>query len=181
MQSYLVLLYGILMAFERRWLGGGLWKVSRIWKNIVYVAILLVMYATSGNVPKTWLELAAMVWVVGCMIRFWNHTHGDYFDLTSEKPDEERSWWVGKVLKLIFGEGKYYNFIGNLIGLTLGYLVPAILASIFMPHHWFWVAGLTTPLSYVACQIWLGNLAKNEYAEWASGFFVGIIFYLNLI
>ena len=50
MQAYLVLLYGIIMSFERRWLGGGfkakIGKISRIWKNITYVAILILMYLT---------------------------------------------------------------------------------------------------------------------------------------
>lgn len=185
MQAFLALFYSIVMAFERRWLGGGfkdkIGKVSRIWKNILYVGILLAMYFTSGRTPETWLQLAAMVWVIAWTVRYYNHTHGDYYHLEDTQPDEERSWWVGKVLKAIFGKGKYYNFVGNFIGLTLGYLVPALFASIFMPHHWFWIAGFTTPLCYVACRIWLGKLANNTYAEWTSGFFMGIIFYLNLL
>ena len=181
MQSFLTLFWGLMMAAERRWLGGGLWKVSRIWKNIAYVGMLVGMYLTSGRVPTTWLQFAAMAWVIAWMVRFWNHTHGDYYDLESTKPDEERSWWVGKVLKAIFGKGKYYNFVGNFIGLTLGYLVPAVFASIFMPQHWFWVAGFAMPLSYVACRIWMGKLANPEYAEWAGGFLTGVIFYLNLL
>ena len=185
MQAYLLLIWSIAMSFLRRWLGGGFDEIigdkSRIWKNITYVLILIGMYTTSGNFPKTWTALAMMIWVIAWMIRYFNHTHGDYFGLISEKPDEERSWWVGKVLKAIYGKGKYYNFIGNLTGLTLGYLVPALLASIFMPSHWFWVAGFTTPLGYVLCQICLGKYGKNEYAEWLNGFTVGAIFYLNLI
>lgn len=181
MQSFLTLLYALLIGFERRWLGGGFWKVSRIWKNLVYVATLCLMYLTSERIPTTWLQFAAMVWVIAWMVRYFNHTHGDYYDLESTKPDEERSWWVGKVLKLIFGKGMYYNFVGNFVGLTLGYLVPALMASIFMPNHWFWVAGFTTPVAYVICRICLGKHSNPEYAEWVSGFLVGIIFYLNLI
>ena len=185
MQAFLTLFWGIVMSFERRWLGGGfkaqIGKISRLWKNVAYVSILILMYLTSGNLPKTWWGLAAMVWTIGWMVRYYNHTHGDYYHLEDETPDEERSWWVGKVLKLIFGKGKYYNFVGNFVGLLLGYLVPALFASIFMPHHWFWVAGFTTTLSYVACRIWLGKLANNEYAEWVGGFLTGVIFYLNLI
>jgi len=185
MQAFLTLFLGIVMSFERRWLGGGfktqIGKISRIWKNIAYVAILLSMYLTSGRTPKTWLELAAMVWVIGWMIRFWNHTHGDYYHLEDDTPDEERSWWVGKVLKAIFGKGKYYGFVGNFVGLTLGYLVPALLVSIFMPHHWFWTAGFAMSISYVVCRICLGKLANNEYAEWTGGFLTGVIFYLNLL
>lgn len=181
MQAYLTLLYGILMGFERRWLGGGFLKCSRIWKNIALVVILCLMYLTAGKLPENWIQVASMAWVIGWVIRFWNHTHGDYYHLEDESPDEERSWWVGKVLRAIFGKGKYYNFLGNFVGLTLGYLVPALFASIFMPHHWFWVAGFTTSLSYVACRIWLGKLANNEYAELVGGFLTGIIFYLNLL
>lgn len=185
MQAYILLMWGLVMSFERRWLGGGfkdkIGKISRIWKNITLVIILCLMYTTSERTPENWKQLLAMVWVIGWVVRFWNHTHGDYYNLEDTKPDEERSWWVGKVLKAMFGKGKYYNFVGNFIGLTLGYLVPALLASIAMPHHWFWIAGFATPICYVACRIWLGKLANNEYAEWTGGFLTGVIFYINLI
>lgn len=185
MQAYLTLFWGIVMAFERRWLGGGfkdkIGKISRIWKNIALVVVLCLMYLTAERVPTTWLQLGAMIWVIAWVVRFWNHTHGDYYHLEDETPDEERSWWVGKVLKLLFGKGKYYNFVGNFIGLTLGYLVPAFFASFFMPNHWFWVAGFAMSFSYVVCRIFLGKFANNEYAEWLGGFLTGIIFYLNLI
>ena len=113
MQAYLILFWGIVMAFERRWLGGGfkdkIGKVSRIWKNIALVLILCLMYLTAERLPESWLQFAAMVWVIGWVVRFWNHTHGDYYHLEDTNPDEERSWWVGKVLKAIFGKGKYYR------------------------------------------------------------------------
>ena len=123
-----------------------------------------------------------MAWAIGWMVRFNNHTHGDYFYLDDTKPDEERSWWVGKVLKLIFGKGNYYNFAGNFVGLTLGYLVPAIFASITMPHHWFWVAGFTTPIGYALCEFtldWTGR--KIHFAEYLNGAMMFLLFFLNLL
>ena len=97
------------------------------------------------------------------------------------KPDEERSFWVGKVLKLIFGKGKYYNFAGNFIGLTLGYLVPALFASITMPNHYFWIAGFTAPVGYTLCELALGRNGSTEYAEYFNGAMMFLIFFLNVV
>lgn len=178
---YLTLLFGFVMAFIRRWLGGGFIDCHRIYKNIVYVSTLILMYVCAGVFPKTLIQAFCFLWTIGWCIRFFNHTHGDYWILDDTKPDEGRSWWIDKVLQLIFGKGNYYNFAGNFIGLMLGYLVPAIMASLTMPYHWFWVAGITTPLSYAICEFTLrftGN--RTEYAEYLNGFCMGVIFFLNL-
>jgi len=179
--AYLTLLFGTLMAFMRRWLGGGFVKCHRIYKNIVYVGLLILMYVCAGAFPNTWTKALCALWTIGWCIRYFNHTHGDYYILDDTRPDEERSFWVGKVLKLIFGKGKYYNFAGNFVGLTLGYLVPALLASITMPHHWFWVAGFTAPVGYTLCELAIGKNGDTEYAEYFNGFFMGSLFFLNLI
>lgn len=181
MTAYLTLLFGITMACVRRWLGGGFIDCHRIYKNIVYVGVLILMYVCAGSFPKTWTEAACFLWTIGWAIRFFNHTHGDYWILDDTKPDEGRSWWIDKVLQLIFGKDGYYNFAGNFIGLMLGYLVPAIMASITMPSHWFWLAGIAAPCSYAICEFTLrftGN--RTEYAEYLNGFCMGVIFYLNL-
>jgi len=179
--AYFTLLFGFVMAVMRRWLGGGFFKCYRIYKNIVYVSILVLMYVCAKQFPSNLKETLCFLWTIGWMIRFYNHTHGDYFWLDSTEPDEERSWWVGKVLKLIYGKGKYYNFAGNFLGLMLGYLVPAILASITMPTHWFWLAGIATPCSYVICEFTLQFTGrKMNFSEYLSGFTTGIIFFLSL-
>ena len=181
MTAYLSLLFGVLMALQRRWLGGGLWNCHRIYKNISYVFLLILMYICAGSFPNTWVKTLCFLWTIGWMIRFYNHTHGDYFILDDTKPDEERSPWVGKLLKLIFGKGKYYNFAGNFLGLTFGYLVPAILASVTMSYHWFWLAGIITPVCYLVCEFTLKFTGRStNFAEYASGFTTGVLFYLCL-
>ena len=139
------------------------------------------MYVCAGKFPTSWKEAAFFLWTIGWMVRFYNHTHGDYFILDDTKPDEERSPWVGKILKLIFGKGKYYNFAGNFLGLTFGYLVPAILASLTMPYHWFWLAGIVIPVCYLVCEFTLKFTGRStNFAEYANGFTTGVLFFLCL-
>ena len=183
--AYFSLLFFIIGGFFRRILGKtfkikGI-KISRIYKLIVLVLLCMLMYLVKGVFPNTWVSWLCMVWAIGWMVRYNNHTHGDYFDLFSEQPDEGRSWWVNKALILFFGKGKYYNFNGNFIGLTLGYLVPAIMASLTMSSHWFWLAGFTTPLGYLFCETALKFTKRGtEYAEIINGATFFLIFFLNV-
>ena len=183
--SYFALLFTIIGALFRRMLGTtvyiGKYKIHRIFKLILLAILCVCMYWAGGSFPKDWYQWFCMVWATGWMIRYNNHTHGDYFDVHSDKPDEERSFWVGKVLKLIFGKGKYYNFAGNFVGLTLGYLVPALLASIFMPSHWFWIAGFTAPVGYTLCEGALGKDNSTEWAEYLNGAMMFFLFFINVI
>ena len=166
----------------RRWLGGGLFECSRIWKLLFLALCVFCMYLTSHQLDfKSWWSWFCMIWAYLWFMRFNNHTHGDYFDVNSEKPDEERSWWVGKVLKKLFGKGQYYNYWGNVVGLMLGYTVPALFASIFMPHHFFWIAGPIVALVYGIMGKLFPNKPFTEYAEWFNGPIMFFIFYANLM
>ena len=84
-------------------------------------------------------------------------------------------------MRLLFGKGRYYNYWGNVVGLMLGYTVPALMASIFMPHHFFWIAGPTVSLVYGI----MGKLFQKEhftsYAEWFNGPIMFFLFYINLM
>lgn len=181
--AYWALLFTILGALFRRALGTSVYikgkKISRIYKLIALAILCVLMYTARGDFPTNTTTWICMIWSIGWMIRYNNHTHGDYYILDDTTPDEERSFWVGKVLKLIFGKGKYYNFAGNFIGLTLGYLVPALMASILMPHHWFWVAGFTTPIGYTLCELALGRNGRTRYAEYVNGAMMFLLFFLN--
>ena len=158
-------------------------KISRFYKLIALALLLALMYIITENIHlKDWKSCLCMAWSIGWMIRFNSHTHGDYWILDDYSKDEERSWWVGKVLTLLFGKGNYYNFEGNFIGLTLGYLVPALLASITMPHHWFWLAGFLIPVCYLICEFTLKFTGKRtKMAEYASGAVQFLLFFVNLI
>ena len=183
--AYWTLLFFILGGFFRRILGRtfkikGV-KIPRFWKLVVLVLVCLCMYAIKGVFPKDWKSWLCMAWAIGWFIRYNSHTHGDYYYLEDTNPDEARSWWVDKVLQLLFGKGKYYNFNGNFVGLTLGYLVPAIMSSLTMGSHWFWLAGFTTPIGYLFCEETL-KFTKHEtsYAECLNGSVMFILFFLNI-
>lgn len=182
--AYWALLFFVCGGIFRRVLGSdiyiGKWKFHRFYKLVILTAFCLLMYLVGGSFPKDWKGWLCMAWAIGWMIRYNSHTHGDYFFVDDTKPDEERSWWVGKVLKAIFGKGKYYNFAGNFVGLMLGYLVPAVLASITMPYHWFWIAGFTAPVVYSLAELGLGRNGSTDYAEYANGALMFILFFLNV-
>lgn len=183
--AYWTLLFFILGALYRRMLGTqfyiGKVKIHRVVKLIILALLCMLMYFVGGSFPRDIMGWCCMAWAIGWMIRYNSHTHGDYYILDDTNPDEERSWWVGKVLKLIFGKGKYYNFAGNFIGLTLGYLVPALLASITMPHNYFWVAGFTAPIGYTLCELALGRNGSTEKAEYFNGAMMFLLFFLNVV
>lgn len=181
--AYWALLFLIIGALFRRMLGTevyiGKWKVHRFYKLVLLALLCMAMYWAKGDFPidkKGWILMA---WAIGWTIRYNSHTHGDYWILYDESPDEGRCKWVDKVLQKIFGKGKYYNFAGNFIGLTLGYLVPAVLASLTMPHHYFWIAGFTAPIGYTACELALGKESNTEYAEYLNGAMMFLLFFWN--
>ena len=183
--AYYTLFFFILGGFFRRILGRTLKikgiEIHRFYKLVFLTLICMLMYFIKGVFPTGWKSWLCAIWVIGWMIRYHSHTHGDYFHIEDTNPDEARSWWVDKILQLLFGKGKYYNFNGNFVGLTLGYLLPAIMASIFMSNHWFWLAGFTTPLGYVFCEETL-KFTKHEtsYAECLNGAITFALFFVNL-
>ncbi len=183
--AYWALFFFILGGFFRRILGKTVKikgvKIHRFYKLVALVLVLFLMYFIQGVFPMGWKEWLCMAWSIGWMIRYNSHSHGDYWILEETKPDEGRTWWIDKTLQLLFGKGKYYNFNGNFVGLTLGYLVPAIIASITMPHHWFWIAGFTTPMGYLFCEETLKfTKRETEYAECLNGALMFLLFFINL-
>lgn len=181
--AYWALIFTFIGALFRRFLGTSVYwngkKIHRFFKLVLLAVLCVAMYWARGDFPKTWTAFLCMAWAIGWTIRYNSHTHGDYWILDDTSPDEGRSWWVDKVLQKIFGKGKYYNFAGNFIGLTLGYLVPALMASILMPHHWFWLAGFTAPIGYTLCELALGRNGNTEYAEYVNGAMMFLLFFLN--
>ena len=183
--AYWTLLFFIIGGLFRRALGTsiyiGKFKISRFFKLIGLCLLVSLMYKIKNVFPydlKSWLMFA---WTLGWFIRYNSHTHGDYWILDEETPDEGRSWWVDKVLQIIFGKGGYYNFAGNFVGLCLGYLLPAILASITMNNHWFWIAGFTAPFAYAICEFTLKFTKRpTEFAEYFHGALMMSLFFINV-
>lgn len=182
--EYWGLFFFILGGFFRRILGttfkiNGV-KIHRFWKLVILALLCMFIYFVNSAFPKNWKEWLFMSWAIGWMVRYNSHSHGDYWILEDTKPDEGRTWWIDKTLQLLFGKGKYYNFNGNFVGLTLGYLFPAIMASLTMPNHWFWIAGFTTPLGYLFCEETLKfTKRETEYAEIINGAVMFLLFFLG--
>lgn len=98
-------------AFWRRWYGGGFKKYlpdSRFWKYLVLIIVCCTMYYTKDlyftfiQEIRTWLTIAAFMY-------HWARSHGDYFYVYDTGKDEGRIWWIDQVLRLLYGEGNYYN------------------------------------------------------------------------
>ena len=180
--AYWTLLFFIVGGVFRRILGQsiyiGKFKLSRIWKLLLLILMALYMYEIKGVFPtdlKSWLMMA---WAIGWLVRYNSHTHGDYFHLWSTSKDEGRCKGVDAILRFCFGKDGYYNFWGNFVGLTLGYLVPATLASLTMSYHWFWIAGFTTPVCYALCEGILEKEIDTESAEVCFGAIMLALFFL---
>lgn len=186
MIAYWAMMFFFTGALFRRFVGRSVyikgWKFPRVLKMVILVILAMLMYVVGGSFPETIKEALCMVWAIGWFVRYTNHTHGDYFYVEDTSPDEERSWWVGKILKAVFGKGNYYNFKGNFLGLMLGYLVPAFFASLTMPSHWFWVSGVLAPVCYTICEILLKAHWKGAgSAEYCHGGLMFILFFLNVV
>ena len=159
------ILYFVLGAFWRRWYGGGFGKLgdmSRFWKYLVLVIIVLSMYyvKTEYVYPKNvFLSIVAFAY-------HWSRSHGDYFYVYDTGKDEGRIKWIDYVLRLLYGKDGYYNFKGNVTGLLLRYTSTACLVALCIPNAWFILAGLLTVLAYIVT----GKLPKPiVWAEFLSG------------
>ena len=156
-------------AFWRRWYGGGVKKYlpdSRFWKYLVLIMVCCTMYYVKDlcftflQEIRTWLTIAAFMY-------HWARSHGDYFYVYDTGKDEGRIWWIDQVLRLIYGEGNYYNFKGNCTGLLLRYTSTACLVAACLPNPWFVCAGVLTTLSYVVT----GKMERpTDKAEWLAGY-----------
>jgi len=183
--AYWTLLFFIIGGIFRRILGTqfyiGKFKISRIFKLIFLCLLVSLMYKIKGVFPTDWKTFLMFAWALGWFVRYNNHTHGDYWILDDENPDEGRSWLIDRILRLIFGKGKYYNFAGNFVGMCLGYLFPAILASVTMSNHWFWIAGFTAPFVYAICEFTLKFTKRpTEFAEYFHGALMMSLFFINV-
>ena len=145
--------FAIIGALWRRWFGGGFGKlgdITRFWKYLVLVAIVLYMYFVKTEYvysKNVYLSMVAFAihWAIG---------HGDYFYLLDKEPDEPRIEWIDWVLRKIYGEENYYNFKGNCTGMFLRYTSTACIVAVCIPNVWFVLAGLLTVFAYiVTCRL----------------------------
>ena len=184
--AYWALLFTIIGGIFRRWLGGGyiqkIGKIHRIWKLVVLVIFLVLMYLVCGKFPSftDWKGWLCMVWAIGWVVRFNNHSHSGMYVLYDDAKFRPKYGWIRWVLNKLFGHRNYYHFSGKFIGLVLGYLVPALLASLTMDYHWFWLAGMVTPIGYALAEGALKKYSCTEYAEYFNGATTFLLFFLNI-
>lgn len=166
------MLIGALVSFMflgslwRRLYGGGFGKlgdITRFWKYLVLVAIVLSMYYVKGLLDwNNWRMYA----VIASFAYHWCRSHGDYFYVYDTGKDEGRIKWIDWALRRIYGKGNYYCFKGNVTGLVLRYGSSSCLVAFCLGNLLFCLSGLLTPLSYVIT----GKMENpTDKAEWLAG------------
>ena len=162
----------------RRWFGGGFGKfgdITRFWKYLVLTLIVLAMYYTKGLLDWTNWRIYAVI--VSFMIH-WAIGHGDYFYVYDTGKDEGRIKWIDWLLKVIYGEGNYYNFKGNVTGLFCRYTGTACVVAFCIPNVYFVFAGLLTAGVYALT----GKMKRPiVIAEFLAGLVNFALLYLCLI
>lgn len=164
--------FAVIGWFWRPWLGGSYWRVSRFVKLSVLFLLCCAIFAWQLKGLTGWelaLGIAIDLWDFFWFMRFWNHTHGDYFGVNDTRKDEARCTWVDKMLRVIFGTDGYYNFWGNVTGLLLGYSVPAILCSVAQSKCYFMFGGLIVAFVYGFFGKMFPNTGTTKRAEYVCG------------
>lgn len=153
----------------RRWYGGGFGRagdITRFWKYLILDAVVISMYYVCGLLDwHNWRMYA----VIASFSYHWARSHGDYFYVWHTTPDEGRIKWIDWVLRLLYGEGQYYNFKGNVTGLFLRYTSTACIVALALPNPWFICAGVLTTLSYILTGKMGTGKEPVQKAEWLAG------------
>lgn len=165
-QGLYLVLFSVLGAGFRRWFGGGFGKfgkITRFWKYLVLVLIVLSMYWSLGILDWNAVRMYA---VAVSFAYHWCRSHGDYFYVYDTGKDEGRIKWIDWVLRLLYGEDGYYNFKGNCTGLLLRYTSTACIVALCLPNAWFVISGILTTLAYIIT----GKMERpTDKAEWLAG------------
>ena len=172
------IVFSIIGGFHRRWFGGGFGKlgdITRLFKYIALAGIGAAMYYAAGKFD---VKNGRMYAVIIAFAYHWARSHGDYFYVYDTGKDEGRIKWIDWLLKVIYGEGKYYNFKGNVTGLFLRYTSTACLVALCLPCHYFVFAGLLTAGVYALT----GKMKRPiVIAEFLAGLVNFALLYLCLI
>lgn len=175
-----LVLFSSMGFFYRPYLGGSFHQTKRFIQILLLLAIVFAMYYVSGNMPTdktSWIKFALVEY--GFM-RFWNHSHHAYFQVNVTVLDK-RTKWVDWFLRVIYGEGKYFNWLGNVTGMFFSYLPYAIICSCFMPHWYFSLGSVVVATCYGLSGKLFPMSWYTKIAEFASGLFCFGLFYLALM
>lgn len=172
------LIFSIFGAFWRRWYGGGfgwLGDLSRFWKYIFLFASVFWAYWVLKILNwNDWRPYA----VAAAFAYHWARAIGDYIFVYDTGKDEGRIKWIDWLLRVIYGEGNYYNFKGNVTGLFLRYTSTAFLVAACVPCPCFVFAGVLTAGAYALT----GKMKRpTDAAEFLAGFLNFSLLYICLI
>ena len=173
-----LVIFSILGAIWRRWFGGGFGKlgdITRLFKYIALAGIGAAMYYAAGKFD---VKNGRMYAVAVAFAYHWARSHGDYFYVYDTGKDEGRIKWIDWLLKVIYGEGNYYNFKGNVTGLFCRYTSTSCIVAFCIPNVYFVFAGLLTAGVYALT----GKMKRPiVIAEFLSGLVNFSLLYLCLI
>ena len=169
----------ILGAIWRAWLGGSFNSISRIWKILTLWIMLIVMYYSKYynlDFLKTWQFYSVAI----IYMRYWNHSHGDYFKVNDESKDEARVKWLDWLLSKIYGKDGYYNFKGNLTGMIIGYSIYSIPIGVILHSFLFCFAGAILGASYGFMGELFPNKYYTKYGEYLGGLFSFLLLQISI-
>lgn len=176
----MIILIATLMMLWRSWLGGNFmckhFNPTRFIKLIVLFGIIALTYFLKG------VELDRFRFPLTClaMMFYWNHSIADYFGVNCTDNDDNKSPVINWILRKIYNEKDYHTFIGNCLGLFIGYTFYAFFVSVSIGNYYFLFNGLLTTLSYAFMGALFPKRDYTSYAEYLCGYFTGFMFYLCL-
>lgn len=176
LKKLLIPITAILGAFWRAWFGGS-WDCSRFWKYLALFCFEMAVLILCGHSYTDYNTYGIVV----AFAVFWAVGHGDYFIVNDTSPDEARIKWIDWCLRKIYGEGNYYNFKGNVIGMFLRYTVYAIPVAILMESVLFVLAGTLVAIAYGACGKLFPDKWYTKISEFTAGALVFSLQYVCLL
>ena len=173
-----LVIFSILGAIWRRWYGGGFGRLGDITRALKYAVLFALVFWVYASLKilnwSDWRPYAVAV----AFAYHWARSHGDYFYVYDTGKDEGRIKWIDWLLKVIYGEGKYYNFKGNVTGLFCRYTSTSCIVAFCIPNVYFVFAGLLTAGVYALT----GKMKRPiVIAEFLSGLINFALLYLCLI
>lgn len=167
---------GTLMSLWRRWFGGGFGKYGEITRIYKYIALLLVVLLAHLFIWE--FDIKQILYEFVLLAIYWAGGHGAWFIVNDKSTNGEgRNKLIDWMLFETFGENESRTFAGNCSGMLIRYTLYAIPVAI-MTDGWFMCAGFAVAISYGLCGKLFPNKPYTQYAEFSSGFFIGMLYYL---
>lgn len=173
------LLYALYEGWWRRFKGTastGKWYTSKWFKTILNIAITLGVLVCSHH----WLQ--AIIGTLAFQFLFWTQAIGGALDIGRDYPPSKetikrykKKFW-NKWCEFLVPKQAWYGYFYDFLWMFFRYELPAILVAIVLCNPYFFLAGLTSAMSYAFAWALHDNKGKNPIiAEYLSGFFAGLL------